>query len=460
MSDRRKAKMFIEAADAGVAPAGAPAEMALLLGAVALLKESAPAPVKPDAEFAASLRTNLTARYDELVSGDEAAPQAPKSAARRWAWLAAPALAAAAAVIILLVLGVFTTPGPPAVATLRVSTGRATVVDQSGKSHTVTGSRGVAADESVRVPGSSRAVLTFKNHNIARLEAGTRVTINGYGARTVALLLDAGKVYNRVVNRTAYSVVHNGVTVRATGTAFDVEAQEKGLAAFVFEGAVKVSWANSGRVYDVGQGAVAIVTPKGSGFDIQIRSFDLKELDFSWLAYNRDLDRKGGFPLGALVPLTPTPPQGVQPPAAPVTPQQTTPGQQTTPQTPETTPQTQPTTPETTPETTPQRAPQTQPVKPPAPPPLKTLSISLDGAAGISGMTLKWGSSGNIPVDEWVVQRNDGTSGFVDYASLAGGSAGGSFFDPKVDPKHQYFWRVAAISNGNVAARSNTVSNF
>ncbi|MHB8894681.1 MAG: hypothetical protein ACYC99_05815, partial [Candidatus Geothermincolia bacterium] len=96
---------------------------------------------------------------------------------------------------------------------------------------------------------------------------------------------------------------------------------------------------------------------------------------------------------------------------------------------------------------------------PEPPPPEPTLQVSLDGYASASGMSLKWGSTGSPLPDTWVVQRNDGSGGYVDYASLDGGSSGGSFTDYKVDPKFVYSWRVAAVSGGSVITYSNPVSN-
>ncbi|MHB8894682.1 MAG: FecR domain-containing protein, partial [Candidatus Geothermincolia bacterium] len=386
MSDRRKAQKFIEAADQGLQPSGASGELAALLGAVELLRESAPPARKPDPAFASALRTNLVARYDELAGAEEktAAPAA-RSRALRWAWVAAPAIAAAAALVLVLILGVFKTPAPPAVATLKVSTGKAVVVDSNGKSRTVTRTSDIARGQSIRVGGRSRAALTFKNKNIARLEAGTSLKIDGYGTRSVSLALGTGKVYNRVVSGTSYRVVHAGISVRAAGTAFDVEAAGRGLLANVFEGAVKVSWTGS-QVYDVGQGAQAIVTSTAGGLTAEVRPIDLATLDFSWLAYNRDLDLQAGFPLGILENLAPTPPQGVQPPALAPAPGQTA-----------------PTTPQTSPATTPGSTPVTQPTTPQGQP---SASMSLGGVG--PPVTLSWTGTNVGAADSVVVMRSPG----------------------------------------------------
>jgi hypothetical protein len=99
---------------------------------------------------------------------------------------------------------------------------------------------------------------------------------------------------------------------------------------------------------------------------------------------------------------------------------------------------------------------------PAPPPPRPTLQVSLDGSLSASAMSLKWGSSGSPLPESWVVLRSEGGSPSYPastYAELGGGSAGGSFTDYKIDNTRVYYWRIAAVSGGNVITYSNVVSN-
>jgi ferric-dicitrate binding protein FerR (iron transport regulator) len=438
MSAKREAHNLIEAEASGLSAEAVEGNLAKLLGAAELLKEAAPAPEKPDAAFASALREDLLSRFGELTAVAPGEPKAERtSGAKRWAWLAAPALAAAAAVIILLVLGVFSTPAPPSVATLRVTTGRAVVIDKNGHSRSVTASGPVAEDDTVRVAGRSRAALQFKNRNVARLEAGTVAKVDGYSSHAVTMKLDTGKIYNRVIKGTAYSVVARGVTVKATGTAFDVEYAGRVVKAFVFEGTVKVLLSLGGPSYDVGQGAVAIVTFTDGHAEIQIIPFDLGMLDFSWLAYNRDLDHRAGFPLGVLDQLAPTPPQGVTPPALPA------PATSATAPSGKTTPTSTP-----TPTPTPTSTPVTQPTTPSGKP---SASLSL-GVAG-PPVTMSWQGSNVASATSVSVLRSPG--GVI--ATLAP-AASGSYTDSAVQGGNTYSYSVAFNEGDRVIATSNVVT--
>jgi len=390
----------------------------------------------------------------------------------------------------------------------------------------------VHEQDTVKVDGGSRAALNFKNKNVARLEAGTEVKVAGYSEQTVALLEKTGKVYNRVVKGMNYSVQHGEVEVRAVGTAFDVEAAGKGLNAPVFEGTVEVFWPGSGQPFRVEQGSQATVTFKNGGYDIKVASFDLSKLDFSWLAFNRDLDKKAHFPLGVLEKLEVTPPQGTQPPGTvPGNPAPATPGGPAPASVPSTPGQPVPTTPQadiSVSLTVTDKGPpvllswtatnssaaqtvnvvrstgsgipaypgnavarlsssatsysdadvqagatytyavvyasggnamgvsNTVSVTVPQPSPT-SLNVSLSGFPITGGFQLKW--SADSVADSWVVLRSQGGSSFSPYAAVSGGGSGGSYTDPKVDPKATYSWRVQAMVGGRVAGTSNTFSN-
>lgn len=431
MSDRRKAQNFIEAARGGAPVEGSGAELAVLLGTVQLLRESAPAPAKPTEAFSSRLRADLLSRYGELTAGKPVAPA--RKRAVRWAWVAAPALAAAAALVLILVLGVFRTPPPPAVAVLEMSQGKATVVDADGKSRVVEDTSDIALDETIDVDSKSRAVLTFTDDNIARMEAGTSARVDGYEEGSITLELDRGKVYNRVIKNTRYRVIHSGVTTSARGTAFDVEVQGSGETINVFEGAVHVSWTGA-RPLEVGQGSQAVVTRAGGGVEAQVKPIDLATLDFSWLAYNRDLDRKAGFPLGILENLAPTPPQGVQPPALVIPPPE----------------QTAPTTPQgTTPvDTQPTTTPTTQPTTPVSRP---SASVSL--ASSGPPVVISWGGANVESADSVVVFRSPGGQ----LAVYKPGQAD-SFSDGNVEGGATYSYWVEYIAGGQTLAKSNAVT--
>ena len=262
--------------------------------------------------------------------------------------------------------------------------------------------------------------------NIARLEAGTEVEVAAYGAKSVALEEKTGKVYSQVVKGSKYSVTHNTVTVAAVGTDFDVEAQGKGLIAPVFAGQVTVSWPHGRRV-KVKAGFEAIVTAKDGGFEVRVVPIDLGTLDFSWLAFNRDMDKKEGQAPAALNPLPATPPEGTTPPA--------TPGK-TTPTTP--TPATQPTTP------TPQPQGQT------------TVSLSLASVG--PPVSIAWSATNYAGADGAAVLRTDGGAPSYPANAIANVSPGGngSYSDTAVRRGASYAYAVAYLSGGHVMAVSNT----
>lgn len=424
---RHDAVKLIEAAEAGLAPAEAPGELAVLLEAVEILKAAAPAPEPPDAEFASALKADLVARYDDLpaVEGPEAGAS-PGASGRRWLTFALPAAAAAAALVITLVLVVLRPAGQPVVATLEVDAGRAYVTTSDGKRTTVRGQRELRLSEEVVVGGGSRATVDFKNRNVARLEAGTEVRVEGYGDNAVSVLVNGGKIYNRVVRGTSYTVEHEGVTVSATGTAFDVEPVGRGLNAVVYEGSVQVTLPKR-RPVKVNSGYQAIVTYADGSFHIKVVRYRLSTLDFSWLAFNRDLDKIAGLDLGALNALSPTPPQGVEPPQtpAPTDPAPTGPA----------------------PSTTPEPAPQTEPAPPGEP------SAQLQVSQAGPPVSLQWSGTNVQAADAVVIVRDPGGA-----IATFGAKEAYSFDDASVQPGSTYSYRVQYMSAGRLLVESNPAS--
>jgi ferric-dicitrate binding protein FerR (iron transport regulator) len=435
---RRKAKQFIEAAGSGLPPARAPRDMADLLGAAELLKQSATATEAPDPQFEASLKTNLMARYNELVAGEKA-PAKPSRAWSRWTLWAIPAVAAAAALIISLVLVVSTSVGNPTIASLKVYVGKAVVIEASGSRHTVTGSRDIHEKDTVKVDGGSRAAINFKNKNIARLEAGTEVNVADYSAQTVALVEKSGKVYSRVIKGTNYTVQHGAVDVHAVGTAFDVDVAGKGLNAPVFQGTAEVSWPGSGNPFKVEQGTQAAVIFKNGGYDIQVAPFDVASLDFSWLAFNRDLDKNSGFPLGVLEDLGAPPSQGTQPPS-------TVPGQPA------------PSTPGGPVPTTP-GAPGSTPASPTTPQeqPSAVLSVIEAGPP----VNVQWSGTNVSSADTVYLLRATGTGSPAyprDVIAKFGVNGASSYRDSNVQAPGTYTYSVVYAAGGAVLATSNAAT--
>jgi ferric-dicitrate binding protein FerR (iron transport regulator) len=438
---RSKAKRLIEAAGQGVTVDQSTGQMAELLGAVGLLKAAAPPVQGPDPSFASELKTSLVARYEDLVAGPEERPLPqdeahPRGAGRR-AWVAIPSAAAAVALIVLLSFVVMKAVSvAPIVATLKTDVGRAVVIEHGGKRHTVGRSSPVRTGDTVDVGGGSRASIEFRNGNLARLEAGTRVKVDRYGEKAVALAQKSGKVYSRVVKGASYSVEHGGVTVSTVGTAFDVEAAGRGLKALVFEGTVQVRWKGS-RTVRVRAGYQAVVTFRNGKFKVEVKKIDFAALDFSWLAFNRDLDAKAGEDPGKLDALPPSPPEGTLPPENPGQPSQTTPV--------------------TPPGSTPGTVPGPQPTTPSG-----KSSVSMGIAGAGPPVVIEWSATNVGGATAALVLRAAGTTSPSFPGSAVIGEFGpgpsGSCEDTTVQQGRSYTYAIAYLSGGSLMAMSNSAT--
>lgn len=424
----RRARELIGAAGHGPQQRGdVSADNARLLDAAGVLVAVAPAIAVPDALFSANLKASLLSRYDELVAAGEK-PARPKATARRLAWIALPAVSVAVAVVLALAFFVFKPAGPAAVARLSVQNGYARVTDAGGKTSRVKGNADIHRGDIVLIPGGSRATITYKNKNITRLEAGSELEVVDYGEELVEVALARGKAYNRVIPGTSYSVNCRGLTVSAAGTAFDVDAVGPEILAPVFESQAKVSWTGA-PVVVVDQGFLAKVTGGPGSYSVQVVPLNLAELDFSWLAFNRDLDRKLGFPLGVLEGLTPTPPEGNLPPDAPAS---SAPGAEQA---------SQPT------------QPGSQPTQPGAQP-SSSLSLSDSGPP----VYITWTSANVGASDTVAVLRADGAATPSYPANVLDASQGAgatSYHDERVVGGRTYTYRVAYLAGGNVLVYSN-----
>jgi hypothetical protein len=186
----------------------------------------------------------------------------------------------------------------------------------------------------------------------------------------------------------------------------------------------------------VDQGFEAKVTGEPGSYSVQVVPLNLAELDFSWLAFNRDLDRKLGFPLGVLEGLSPTPPEGNLPPDAPAS---SAPGAQQASQ--PTQAGSQPTQPGSQP---------TQPGVQPS----SSLSLSDSGPP----VYITWTSANVGAADTVAVLRADGgaTPSYpANVLDAIQGAGATSYHDERVVGGRTYTYRVAYIASGNVLVYSN-----
>lgn len=421
MSRRTAARELVRAAS--TAPAGrgpVSEENARLLRAVELLRSSAGEAPSPDPGFTARLRADLLARHGEL-----AARGGRRLSLRRVAWTALPAAAAAAAVFLVLALFVFGPSPAPPVANLTVQNGYARLAS-GGKTVRVDREAEVREGDNVSLPGGSRATLTFENESITRLEAGSSLTVERYDDVLVELALHRGRSYNRVTPGTDHSVLRKGARVRSAGTAYGVDAPEGETLAPVFHGRASVEAGGAAPVA-VEQGEMGIIAQDGGGPRVQVVPIDLARLEFSWLAFNRDLDRELGLPLGVLESLGATPPEGVQPPG-------TAPGAQ------------------------PSSAPAAGQSVPPPPPDEQKLSSSLSVADPGPPVRLAWSASGIQSADGVAVLRSMGDAPPTypaDVLETASGAEMSSYSDERVEPGRSYTYRVAYLAGGAVLCYSN-----
>ncbi len=424
---RRRARELVEAAGRDPRERGeVGAGLTRLLDAAGVLVAAAPAPPVPDPQFSANLKASLLSRFDQLVSAGER-PAHRAGTARRAAWIALPAAAAVAAVLLALAFFVFGPSGPAPVARLTVQNGYARLITESG-TEKVVDEVDVHEGDTVSLPGGSRATITYENDNITRLEAGSKLTVAEYAEDMVAVELEQGRSYNRVIAGTAYWVECRGVTVRSAGTAYGVDAVNGEISVPVFESGARVSWPGAVPT-PVGQGFEGIVTGSPGSYSIQVVPLDIATLDFSWLAFNRDLDEKLGFPLGVLENLAPTPPQGIVPPG---TPDSSAPSQSS-----------QPT------------QPGSQPTQPASQP-----SSSLTLTDGGPPVFITWSASNVSAADTVAVLRAEGgavPSYPANVLDVSQGSGQTSYHDEQALPGNRYTYRVAYISGGSVLVYSNSV---
>lgn len=428
----RRAQELIDAT-AGAPPAEVSPELARLLGAVQVLKESAPEPEAPTGVFASRLRSNLLARYDELtVVQPEPAPKR----IRRLAWVTIPAVAVAAALVLALVLFVLEPAGEaPAVARLTVQNGVASVLPAEGKAASVSTATDVRLGDSISTASGSRATITFENRNIVRLEAGTELKVFACQGDSITLTQKSGKTYNRVMKGASYSVIARLTIAQSVGTAFGVDITDAEVSVPGFEGTAKAGPLVGGKAI-VAQGNIAHTSVQNSELVVTVSPLDLATLDYSWLAFNRDLDREAGFPLGVLEGLDPTPPGGVLPPG---TPPSSAPGS-------------------SSPAST-QPAGSQPPGSQPQPPPLTptvTLSLSDPGPP----VVINWGAQNVQDADAVAVLRAEG-AGTPSYPgnTLTTVSTGqSSFSDQGAREGQTLTYRVAYLKAGALLAYSNPVT--
>lgn len=425
-ADRRKAIELVEAYGGGargrddVSPG-----TARLLDAAGVLVAAAPASSTPDPLFAAKLRSSLLSRYQEpAVSPGMSAPA--RSRARRAVLIVVPAAVAVAALLLGLALLVFRPSGPAAVARLTVQEGFVRVLSEGEDLIRITDEADLGVGDRVETAPGSRATITYRNESITRLEAGSGMAIQEYDDGSVAVDLYVGKAYNRVVGDVSFSVTCRGVTSQASGTAFGLDDEEQRVLVPVFESAARVRASEETRFTNVDQGFLGIASGSDGTAAVEVVPLDLAQLDFSWLAYNRDLDRELGFPLGVLEELEPTPPGGVVPPGDPAS---SAPGEP---------------------------KPGERPVDPQAPP-----STSLTVAGSGPPVLLSWSASNVGSADSLAVLRTDGgTAPSYPANTLSAGPSAGvtSYNDTSVEEGRTYSYRVAYLAGGTVLAYSNPVT--
>jgi ferric-dicitrate binding protein FerR (iron transport regulator) len=450
MSRKSTAQELVRAAAGGAGPVSP--DVSALLEAVAVLKAADGGHVAPDPAFAASLRQRLIEEHPSAV----AAPVKAEERSRRRIWpTVAVGATALAAIALAAILFFVVSPAGPTVARLTVQNGAVQVTSQ-GRTRPVTASTDkkngdVKAGDTVATFSGSRATLSFLNKDVTRLEAASTMKVDSYDSRDVGLVLKSGKAYCRVVRHGDFTVSCNGVEVTATGTAFGVDSHDGVVDSPVFEGTVKVVWPTGSR--SVSQGKQLTLTKKNGRYVPTMKDID-PTADLSWLAFNRDLDKRLKLPLGILGALGATPPNGNLPPGTPPAQQSSSPGsskpsdsrgRQSSPGPVASSPTA--TNPQPGPQPTPQPNPTPEPT--PGPGPQVTPSVSLSVASAGPPVVVSWSVQNGESVTGVAVLKGAGVMdpSYPGNSVLTTSPATSSYRDKDVESGGTYSYRIALLSD-------------
>jgi hypothetical protein len=261
----------------------------------------------------------------------------------------------------------------------------------------------------IRSGPRSYASVAFPEGSFMRLTDGSEARIKSLGARSVAVEHIEGSTYHRVRKGTEYTVVNSDVSLRALGTAFNVENRvPKQLEIVTVENAVEVE-VGTHQPIKVSQGEVMVVAMTGEK-KAEKQPVSRERLEEKRLYTSAKKDAEAGNPTGIYqqldVPMDQKPPKE--------------PGTSTS---------------------------QSKPV------------INLGAVASETGVSLNWGVSGEGDYDALALLRSETAepSFPADEIARYSDTSFTSATDNNLLQEHTYQYRVAAIKGSESVAYSNTV---
>ena len=370
------------------------------------LRELAP----PDSEMSAEARERMMDRL--LFVQRSVTPGKGKRGVPKWRYALVPA--AAFVLITALVLLILFPGGQKSApqrrhARLAELDGYIEVLKPGGSWHRVKKDESLEVGCVIRSGPRSYASVALPEGSFMRLTDGSEARIKSLGARSVAVEHIEGSTYHRVRKGTGYTVIDGDVSLRALGTAFNVENRvPKQLEIVTIENAVEVE-VGSHEPIKVSQGEVMVVAMTGEK-KAEKQPVSRERLEEERLYTSAKKDAEAGNPTGIYQQLDVPMDQNAQKGSEPTSPQ-------------------------------------------------SKLVISLGAVASETGVSLNWGVSGEGDYDELSLLRSETSApSFPDneiarYSDVSMTSA----TDNSLLQEHTYQYQLVAINGSSRVAYSNTV---
>lgn len=360
----------------------------------------------------------------------------------RTAWLAAGGAALALAVFLVLALVLFgggPAPQPAELARLRVLRGDVRIVSPQGDERAGRDGDVLMEGDTLVAAEAARGEVEFESGSLARLDGGTKISISREDGG-IAVEVERGRTYHRVLGGSPYTARSDGVTATARGTAFTFDVGEDYRAVLALQSSLLVEvdteslpgW--SGALEEGG----ALLYREG-GAEADVSGITRESLDDEWLRWNRSRDEGLGLPLGALALL-----------------EEEAAGEEPAPPAEE---------PEQPPAPAPQPAPAPAPTPAPAPSPAPTpepeaRSVVLSGVAREGVAEFSWTVSGYSGFQGFKLCRSQNSAAPSypdDWWKYIDGENARYATDGTVAAGQTYYYRLAVYDQGSVLGYSNAV---
>jgi hypothetical protein len=266
-------------------------ELVRLVGRVRCLK---PEPVRLDKDK----KQEIWEKTLQLAAGEKGRDKPKKHGGRRIIGMA-PGLA-----MIVAALMAFMLMPPPieraamgdGIATLEVDQGAVRILGSSLQEREAASGDIIRNGDCIIASAGTRASVEYDCGSIMRLEGEAEATLSIKDGRVDARVA-RGKSYHRVPRGEPYAVSGQGLRVTADGTAFTLEVEKDSETITSLESTLDVEVeAGSKTLLREGES----FSYKKGGRESRLTQIAAKDIDNDWIRWNRDLDKRLGFPLGVL----------------------------------------------------------------------------------------------------------------------------------------------------------------